>query len=127
MHGNILHAPVKDPKRIVDIGCGPGATTLDLATKFPNAQVYGVDLLAIPEEHASPLPNVDYIQGDVMKLRAPSGDACLAPGSLDYVFQRLLVCGMTEWPHCVKTIVGSVKSGGCVEIHEMDFISGRTG
>jgi hypothetical protein len=97
------------------------SSALDLATKFPNAQVYGVDLLFLPEEHAGHPINIEYIQGDVMKLMASNGDVRLAPGSLDYVFQRLLICGMTDWPNYVKTAVSSVKSGGWIETHELDF------
>ena len=42
--------------RIIDVGCGPGATALVLAERFPNSQVLGVDLseplLRIATQHA---------------------------------------------------------------------------
>jgi trans-aconitate methyltransferase len=123
MHRSVLHAPVKDPKKIVDIACGTGVVTRDLAAKFPAAQVYGVDLIAMPEEQSVRPSNLEYIEGDIMKLTGEQGDTRLAPGSLDYVFQRLLVCGMKcmDWPEYVKTAAKSVRSGGWVEIHEWDF------
>jgi hypothetical protein len=77
----------------------------------------------MPEEHSVRPSNLEYVEGDVLKLMGEQGDARLGPGSLDYVFQRLLVCGMkaTDWPEYVKTAARSVRSGGWVEIHEWDF------
>lgn len=122
MHGSIFHAPVKDPRKIVDIGCGPGNASRELASKFPAAQVWGIDLSVMPEHNERPA-NLEYVQGDVMNLMAKGGDPRFAPGTLDYVFQRLLVCGMksADWPNYVKTAVGSARSGGWVEIHEWNF------
>ena len=121
MHGNVVHAPVKDPGVVLDIGCGPGDVTRDLAERFPSAQVYGVDLSVLPQ-HANPPPNVTYIHGNIKQLLLPgSGDPRLASDSLDYAFARLVVCGMTEWPKYVRTVANAVRSGGWVEMHEWDF------
>ena len=32
-----------NPKRIIDIGCGPGNSTQVLASRYPNAYILGVD------------------------------------------------------------------------------------
>ena len=120
MHDNVFHAPVKDPKTIVDIGCGTGVATRELAAQFADAQVYGVDLSSLPGHEQRP-SNVEFIQGDTRKLMAEGGDARLAPGSVDYVFERLLVLGVTDWPGHVKMVADSVRSGGWVEFHEWDF------
>lgn len=34
----------KQPKRILDVGCGIGGTTRHLAAKFPDAEVIGITL-----------------------------------------------------------------------------------
>ncbi len=36
--------PDKQPKRILDIGCGPGFTTLPWKAMFPDAEVHGIDV-----------------------------------------------------------------------------------
>ncbi|HLW91944.1 MAG TPA: trans-aconitate 2-methyltransferase [Roseiarcus sp.] len=39
----LARVPTKSPRRVVDLGCGPGASTHLLATRFPDAEVVGVD------------------------------------------------------------------------------------
>jgi trans-aconitate 2-methyltransferase len=44
------------PRRVVDLGCGPGDLTASLARRWPNAQVVGIDssaaMLAVARQHA---------------------------------------------------------------------------
>ena len=121
MHDSVLHAPVKDPQKVIDIGCGTGIVSRDIAAKFPSAQVYGIDLSVMPEEHSVRPSNLEYIRGDVRQLVTADGDERLKPGSIDYAFQRLLVLGMTDWPGYIKSVADAVRSGGWVEIQEWTF------
>jgi len=45
--GELLYAPVKDPRTIIDLGTGTGVWAIDIADKYPDAQVIGVDLSPI--------------------------------------------------------------------------------
>lgn len=63
-----------EPKTILDAGCGRGVFSIELAKRFPNAQVIAVD---IDESQLNEnrklavrlgLNNLQYIQGDVGKL-----------------------------------------------------------
>lgn len=43
-----LHkAPIKDPKRILDIGTGTGIWAVDMADRYPAAEVIGTDLRCV--------------------------------------------------------------------------------
>lgn len=39
----ISRIELEEPKRILDIGCGPGNSTRKLKEKWPNATIIGVD------------------------------------------------------------------------------------
>ncbi|KAF6220742.1 hypothetical protein HO133_003175 [Letharia lupina] len=83
MHNRVIHAPLRNPHRLLDIGCGTNAVTHHLAATYPTAShIYGLDLSPVPHIHrprAAPTANVTYIQGDVKKLSRT--DERLAAGS----------------------------------------------
>ncbi|KAG6999517.1 hypothetical protein G7Y79_00034g069400 [Physcia stellaris] len=97
MHKRIIHAPLAEPARIIDVGCGTGIETCQLGKVFPSAQVYGIDLSPVPPR--SKPPNVEFVQGSFRELL---DDQSRFPAeSMDYVFSRLLICGelcSSEWP-----------------------------
>ena len=93
MNGITLHAPSINPKQIIDVGCGTEVVTCYLGERFPDAQVLEVDIFPVPQLHDKP-HNVTFVQGDIQSLA--ERDARFAPGSTDLVFNRLLVCGMTD-------------------------------
>ncbi len=59
-----------DPRRIVDLGCGSGASTRMLAERFPQARITGVDqsapMLAVAAERA---PGAAFVCADIADFR----------------------------------------------------------
>ena len=55
---------------ILDVGCGNGYATLEIAKKFPEAMVTGVDFsdAMIAEAKKNVVPNVEFFEGDVLSL-----------------------------------------------------------
>lgn len=47
-------------------------------------------------------------------------DPRLPFGTADFVFNRLLLCGMTDWPGYVRDGFKMVKSGGWVEMQDFE-------
>lgn len=94
----VVYAPI-DPsstRRILDIGCGTGATTDELGAMFPQANVCGVDLSTVPALRPK-LDNIEYIQGDIQELAVSNADDRLEKDAFDYVFSRFLMGGITNW------------------------------
>lgn len=109
-------APISQPKKMLDIGCGTGVMTDLLASAFPEAQVYGIDIAPVPESRHGKRSNVEWIQGDVRGLIGK--DPRLDLGSVDYIFERLLMFGMSNWEDYIKSISTLLRPGGWLEIQE---------
>jgi trans-aconitate 2-methyltransferase len=83
----LAHAPIRAPRRIVDLGCGPGASTELLATRFPHSELAGVDsstrMLASARAR---LPHIPFMRCDI-NAWAPSAppDLVFANSSLQWL------------------------------------------
>lgn len=73
-------------------------------------------------------PNVTFIRGDFRKLSG--ADARLQFGSADFVYSRMLECGMTDWPGYVAEAFKMLKPGGWMEmgdfVEDVFFSDNRT-
>ena len=118
MHDRIIHAPLSQPSKIIDIGCGTGSECLDFSASYPDSNIYGVDLSPVPELAAKPA-NVKFIQGDVRKL--VDTDLRLTPSSFEYAFSRLLVLGMTDWQGYINDVAGLLRPGGWFEVQDLSL------
>ena len=101
-NNRIIHAPVTSPSVILDIGCGTGIVTRYLSSRFPSAgHVYGLDLCVVPAQPGdNEALNLFFIRGNFRQLAGR--DPRLQFGSADFVFSRLLLCGMTDWAGYVR-------------------------
>jgi SAM-dependent methyltransferase len=81
--------PDLKPRRILDLGCGAGMSTLPLAEAFPGAEIYGVDIAA---------PMLRYAHARSEDLGVPvhysqqnAGHTDFESGSFDLVLSNLLL------------------------------------
>ena len=81
-----------DIRRVLDLGCGPGAVSLPLARGNPQLQVVGVDasaaMIALARAEAAEcgLQNIQFRQMDAGRLELPPGAFDLALCNLAYPF-----------------------------------------
>ncbi|KAM3416031.1 hypothetical protein BST61_g9517 [Cercospora zeina] len=130
MHGNIFHAPIPDRKgtRMLDIGCGTGIVTDDMSQRYPQAECIGLDLSRVPQLRPH-RPNVHFFQGNAINQDpaewSPNnhGSPSLPVNAnlFDYIYSRLLILGMNDWPSFVKKEYSLLKSGGWAEIHDLSW------
>ena len=75
----LAHVALDHPRRILDVGCGPGNSTELLAARYPHAEIVGIDsspeMIAMARER---LPRAKFVVADVVDY--------LAPASHDLVF-----------------------------------------
>jgi len=110
MHGKAFHAPVDRPSRVLEVGAGTGYVTRQLATAFPQAEMIGLDLSAVP---AGEETTAVFVQGDIM-----NDDVVTAP--FDLMYSRMLVYGIRDWPAYIARAWDLLSPGGWLETQEAD-------
>jgi len=102
---------VKAPKKIVDIGCGPGNSTAVLREQFPDSYLLGVDnspqMVASAKEK---YPDLDFSICDI------SQDLCEMDTDFDIVFSNACIQWVPDHPKVIKSLMGLLKKGGVLAI-----------
>jgi trans-aconitate 2-methyltransferase len=79
--------PLEAPKEIIDLGCGPGNSTLVLRQRWPNAHIVGLDSsLAMIERARQSSTDIEWRVGDI-RTWSESGqfDLIFANASLQWI------------------------------------------
>jgi len=90
-----------DPRRVVDLGCGPGSLTVTLAERWPGAEVVGIDSSPDMIEKAGaqdPAQRVHFELGDIASWTpSPTDDVVVTNAALQWVpDHRALLPGWFE-------------------------------
>ncbi|KAI0480937.1 S-adenosyl-L-methionine-dependent methyltransferase [Xylariaceae sp. FL0804] len=106
--GGRLHlAPISRPRRVLDLGTGPGNWVLDFANRHSYSAVIGVDLEPVKPEAAP--PNCRFQVMDFNEKWA-------FPAAFDFIHLRML--GSLSGEHVIRSIYDNLNPGGWVEITE---------
>ncbi|KAI8342564.1 S-adenosyl-L-methionine-dependent methyltransferase [Chlamydoabsidia padenii] len=102
---------------VLDIGCGLGQWSMEMATAYPKSTFIGVDLLDNFPQDIKP-KNCRFMSLDVRQLPLPFDDQ-----SIDYIYQRDLNWGLLqdEWNPLIKEYMRILKPGGWIELVEADM------
>ncbi|KAG2225682.1 hypothetical protein INT45_012154 [Circinella minor] len=109
-----MHEQLEKGIRVLDVGCGPGWWTLDMAALYPNSQFVGIDMADVFVTKDLP-SNVTF-----KRMNAGTG-LDFDDGSFDFVFQRFLVMGLSvdQYSSSVAEIKRVLKPKGAIEILEL--------
>lgn len=101
----LARIPLQNPRTVVDLGCGPGNVTGFLMSRWPEADVSGVDGSAEMLERArAELPDVSWVQGDMDNW---------APGSpVDLIYSNAALHWLDDHGSVFPRLLAQVADGG---------------
>ncbi|KAL1916128.1 uncharacterized protein VTP21DRAFT_6132 [Calcarisporiella thermophila] len=112
-----FQSPVKesllDGAIVLDVGCGPGIWTMEMATEYPRSQFHGIDICDMFPQQIRPA-NCHFQIADILK-RLPFEDA-----QFDFIYIRCMSLAVfqSEWPDVISEIFRIIKPGGYLEFVE---------
>jgi ubiquinone/menaquinone biosynthesis C-methylase UbiE len=114
-----LLASLKPDDRILDVGCGPGNITADLASYVPRGTIEGVDVspdvvARAAERYAGEPDNVSFRVDDVYRLEA-------ADETYDVVYVHQVLQHLHDPVTALVEIRRVLREGGLVAARDADF------
>jgi ubiquinone/menaquinone biosynthesis C-methylase UbiE/GNAT superfamily N-acetyltransferase len=104
--------------RLLDVGCGPGTITVDLATRVAPGEVVGIDasevVIADAEASAGAPGNLRFAVGDVYALD-------FADASFDVVHAHQVLQHLTDPVAALREMRRVLRPGGTLAVRDSDY------
>jgi trans-aconitate 2-methyltransferase len=112
----LAQVPLRDARRVVDLGCGPGNSTELLIERYPQAEVSGIDsspdMLRQARER---LPGHTFVQGDLSTWSPAAGT--------DLLFGNAVFQWVPDHPTVLRRLLQALPEGGVLAVQMPDNTS----
>ena len=105
----LARVEVAAPRRVVDVGCGPGNSTALLVSRWPGAEVAGIDSSPeMIEKARRNLPGVEFVEADLREWAPPE--------PVDVVYSNATLQWVEDHPRVFERLWGWVAPGGVLAV-----------
>ena len=109
----LAQVPLDSPRRVADLGCGPGNSTELLVERYPNGEVIGVDSsLDMLRQARKQLPGCTFVEGDLSTWMPEPGT--------DLLFGNAVFHWVPDHPRVLARLLQSLPSGGVLAVQMPD-------
>jgi trans-aconitate 2-methyltransferase len=109
----VAQVPLQRPRRVVDLGCGPGNSTELLVERYPQSEVIGLDsspdMLKKARER---LPQCQFIEADIATWQPEPGT--------DLIFGNAVMQWLPDHPAIMRRHLEAMAQGGVLAIQMPD-------
>ncbi|XP_071805257.1 S-adenosylmethionine-dependent methyltransferase Rv2258c-like [Asterias amurensis] len=102
--------------KVLDIGCGPGASTLEFAKHFPKSTIYGLDLSESGIKNAQEVAKASGLTNTVFRCQDVSSLPSDWTSQFDYAFAHMVIHDLADPTRVLKEILRLLTPGGALSV-----------
>ncbi|MDE3193199.1 MAG: methyltransferase domain-containing protein [Chloroflexota bacterium] len=114
----LARVPLSAPRRVYDLGCGPGNATQLLRERWPEARVTGVDASAeMLDKARASHPDIEWVRDDIAAWRAPE--------PADLIFSNAALHWLGDHARLFPALAEQLAPGGVLAVQMPDGFHDR--